>query len=346
MKILISASNMVHIKNFHQPYIDAFKNDGHEVYVLANGEGADFNIGFKKRSLSIKNAFLSLKIRRLIKKEKFDIIYLHTTLCAFWVRLALKGLKNRPVVVNTVHGYLFGKGFGSLHNKLYSACERLVRNQTDYIAVMNNEDEIIAKENSLCKGEIYKIDGMGIDFSKKEIISATPSHPPENLVYVGELNKRKNQIFLVKALKRLEGAHLTLVGDGKEKEAILKYIKKEGLEKRVTVTGFTKEVGKYLSLADMYVSASKIEGLPFNILEAMKAGLPIVASKTKGQEDLLPDECLYEAENEDDFINHILNSSQEASYDIRKYELDLVLEKNMQIYKSCQRKEKISQKTR
>ena len=80
MKILIAASNMVHIKNFHQPYIDSFKKEGNSVFVLANGEGADFNIKFKKRSLSLKNAFLALKIRRLIKKEKFDIIYLHTTL--------------------------------------------------------------------------------------------------------------------------------------------------------------------------------------------------------------------------------------------------------------------------
>lgn len=334
MKILISASNMVHINNFHLPYIEAFKSQGNEVYVLANGEGADFNIAFKKRAFSLKNAFLALKIRRIIKKEKFDIIYLHTTLCAFWLRLALKGLKNRPCVVNTVHGYLFGKASSALHNKVYLACERLVRKQTDYIAVMNKEDEIIAKENSLALKEVFTIDGMGIDFAKKSISKATPQSPAKKLVYVGELNKRKNQIFLVKALKRLEDASLTLVGDGDQRKAIEKEIKRQGLENRVTITGFTKDIDKYLSQADAYVSASSIEGLPFNILEAMRAKLPIVASKIKGQQDLLPDECLYELGDEDGFVKCLENLSQ-PSYSLEKYELGRVLPKNMEIYNNC-----------
>ena len=325
---------MVHIKNFHLPYIEAFKNQGDEVYVLANGEGADFNIAFEKRAFSLKNAFLALKIRRIIKKEKFDIIYLHTTLCAFWVRLALKGLKQRHRVVNTVHGYLFGKNSSSLHNKIYLACERLVRNQTDYIVVMNKEDEVIAKENGLALKEAYTIDGMGIDFSKKYVSMATPSFPPKKLVYVGELNKRKNQIFLVKSLKRLDGVTLTLVGDGDQRKAIEREIKRQGLEGRVTIAGFTKDIDKYLSGADAYVSASSIEGLPFNILEAMKANLPIVASKIKGQKDILPEECLYEFGDEDGFIKCLENLSQ-PSYNLEKYELDRVLDENMEIYNSC-----------
>ena len=84
MKILVVASNMVHINNFHQPYISAFKNDGNDVYVMANGEGADFNIPFKKRSLSLKNLFLSSKIRKIIKKENFC----SATLVALCIKIA------------------------------------------------------------------------------------------------------------------------------------------------------------------------------------------------------------------------------------------------------------------
>ena len=107
MKILITASTMVHIKNFHLPYIEKFKENGDEVYVLANGEGADFNVPFEKKTLSFKNLALISKIRKILKQEQFDVIYLHTTLAAFYVRLALKGLKKKPYVINTVHGYLF-----------------------------------------------------------------------------------------------------------------------------------------------------------------------------------------------------------------------------------------------
>ncbi|MBQ8545362.1 MAG: glycosyltransferase [Clostridia bacterium] len=334
MKILIAASNMVHINNFHRSYINEFREAGHDVYIMASGEGADFNIPFKKRSLSIKNLRLSSKIKKIIKKEQFDVVYLHTTLAAFWIRFALKGIKKRPIVVNTVHGYLFGKGFSSLHNKIYLSCEKMMRNITDHIVVMNDEDFKIAKDNSLSLGEIYRINGMGIDFSKKNIERASPQYPPKNLIYVGELNKRKNQIFLVKAMKRLPDMHLTLVGDGKERKAIEKYIKKERLEERVKITGFTKNVGEYLKNADLYVSASTIEGLPFNILEAMQAGLPVVASNIKGQNDILPNESLYELSSIDSYVS-LVNSKLKADYDLSKYTSSVALRENMDIYSLC-----------
>ncbi len=337
MKILVVASNMVHIQNFHLPYIEAFKRLGHDVYVMADREGADIEIPFKKRALSIKNALLSVKIRKIIKKEKFDIIFLHTTLAAFWVRYALKGLKNRPIVVNTVHGYLFGKGYSGIHNKIYLACERLVKKQTDAIFVMNDEDEKIANENGLSKGKIVRINGMGIDFSKREIPNATPKTTPKNLLYVGELSKRKNQIFLVKAIEKIKNVTLTLVGDGSERKRIETYVKKHHLDGRVIITGFTKNVGEYLKNADLYVSASRVEGLPFNILEAIKAGLPIVASDVKGQRDLLPSECLYELNDIDGLIS-LIKSPPQIRPDIEKYMKENVLENNIQLYLNCVKK--------
>ena len=54
------------------------------------------NIDFKKSSLSFKNLKLSYKIRDILKREEFDVIYLHTSLAAFWVRMALRGVKKKP----------------------------------------------------------------------------------------------------------------------------------------------------------------------------------------------------------------------------------------------------------
>ena len=334
MKIIIAASNTVHINNFHREYAERFKSEGHEVLVLANGEGADLKVPFKKRAFSLKNAFLIFKIRKIIKRERPDVIYLHTTLCAFWVRMALKGMKKRPLVINTVHGYIFGSGYGGVHNKIYLLCEKILKKQTDSIVVMNGEDEKIAKENSLCLGTVYKINGMGIDFLKKEISKATPSFPPKNLIYVGEISKRKNQIMLVRALEFLPECHLTLVGDGGERAKIEKYARAHNLSDRLTVTGFTKDVGKYIKEADLYVSASSTEGLPFNILEALRAGLPVVASRVKGQTDLLPDGCLYELNDVDAFVS-LVKSAKPMEIDISRYEMQNVFLKNMEIYKSC-----------
>lgn len=332
MKILISASNMVHVNNFHKPYINYFKAQGNSVYVMARGEGADFDIPFEKSVLSPKNLFLLSKIRKIIKKERFDIIYLHTSLSAFLVRLALKGLKNRPRIVNTVHGYLFGNGFSRLHNFLYLLCEKITKKQTDHILVMNNEDYEIATQNQLSLDGVSKIDGIGIDFSK---LYKEDTGEEKTIVFVGELSKRKNQTFLVNAMKSLPDYKLILVGDGKEKENLTKQIEKNGLSQNVIITGYKKDVSHYINKASIYVSASKIEGLPFNILEAMYLNKPILASNIKGHCDLLDESSLFSLDNEKELVKKLLNVSEKnKSYAYERYSLDVVLDNNMSIYLS------------
>lgn len=333
MKILITASTMVHIKNFHMPYIERLKEDGNEVYILSNGEGADFNIPFEKKTLSFKNLCLVSKIRKILKKEHFDVVYLHTTLAAFYVRLAIKGLKRRPYVVNTVHGYLFSRSDSGIKKKVYLKCEKILKKQTDDIVVMNQEDYEIATENALCLGNVYKINGMGI----KNIIDVQrhKSEGFKRLTFVGEISKRKNQELLVRALAYLPNVHLTLVGDGACRSKIERLAKDIGVESRLTITGFTKDVLTYLGKADIYVSASKIEGLPFNIMEAMSAKLPIVASDIKGHRDLLPSSSLFEGDNLDELVRLINEASYEqVSYDIEKYKLENVIDDNMRVYLS------------
>ncbi len=337
MKILIVASNMVHIKNFHMPYVDALRQMGHSVYIMGSGEGADFNIPFKKRSLSIKNLSLIPKIKKILKKEHFDAVLLHTTLAAFWVRMAIRKLKDRPYVINTVHGYLFNEHTSALKSKAYILCEKLVRRVTDNVVVMNSEDAKIASEHKLCIGKVLEINGMGVDFSRISINEKQSYGFTEykNLVFVGEISKRKNQIFLVRALRRLPGYYLTLVGDGEEKDAIINEAKKIGVLERLKITGFTKNVSKYLSEADIYVSASQIEGLPFNVMEAMYARLPIVASDVKGNRDLLKDGLLYRYNNEDEYVDKVRSISvSRVDYDMEKYSLENVVPKNIEMYLS------------
>ena len=334
MKILVVASSMVHIKNFHLPYIEELSKRGNSVDVMANGEGADINIPFKKRAFSFKNFILSFKIRRYLRKNNYDAVYLHTTLAAFWTRFAMWGLKKRPTVINTVHGYLFSSHSSKLKRAVYLLAERLMRKRTDHIVVMNKEDYDIATENKLCKGEVAFIHGMGV--SQSRLPEPTPrarTGDTRNLVFVGEISRRKNQIFLVKALKELENAHLTLVGDGDERKNIEKYAKKHNLQNRITVTGFTKGVNEQLARADIYVSASMIEGLPFNIIEAMNMHLPIVASDIKGHRELLPSECLYPLNDMDAFVSRVNDIiCEEKSYDFEKYKLDAVISQNVDMY--------------
>lgn len=333
MKILIAASNMVHINNFHRPYIERFREMGHDVYVMAKGEGADFDVPFEKQSLSFSNLKLSYKIRDILKREAFDVIYLHTSLAAFWLRMALRKVKKKPYVINTVHGYLFGDNSGKVHNMLYLFCEKLLKKQTDDIVVMNKEDYDIAIKNKLCKGRIYLTSGMGVNFKRESGTPIKRNDGKISLMYVGEISKRKNQIFLVKAMKHLENYTLTLVGDGDGRREIEEFISKNGLEGRVFITGFTKQVYEYIAGCDIYVSASSIEGLPFNVMEAMYLGKPIVASDIKGQNDLLPSNSLYTFNDMEEYVRLVKNKKiGSVNYDIERYSLVRAVEENMKIY--------------
>ena len=101
---------------------------------------------------------------------------------------------------------------------------------------------------------------------------------------------------------------LWLVGDGDEREKLSAFAKKLGVENDVLFLRRKENVGDYINAADIYVSASKSEGLPFNIVEAMSLGKPTLASRCKGQEDIIANwrsGFLYELDRSDDFIRDV-----------------------------------------
>ena len=158
-KILYAASTYGHIKAFHLDYIAALKSEGHEVKTLAAGEGADYNIPFEKRMLSLANLRCRAEIARIVNEGGFDAIIVNTTLAAFHIRLALG--KKRPRLLNVVHGYLFSENSNLFKKSALLFCEWMLRKRTDAILVMNEEDERIARKYSLAKS-IDCIRGMGV----------------------------------------------------------------------------------------------------------------------------------------------------------------------------------------
>ena len=136
---------------------------------------------------------------------------------------------------------------------------------------------------------------------------------------------------------------LLLVGEGGERTALEEQILRLGLTETVSLLGNCEPVLPYLAITDLYVSASRIEGLPFNIMEAMACGLPILASATKGQTDLLgttPD-TLYPAGDMDAFCNALERVYRSKAYGVgactypvlERYRLSAVFEENLALLK-------------
>ncbi|CAI3603732.1 glycosyltransferase [Clostridium neonatale] len=360
-KILFAASTLSHIENFHIPYLKYFKDNDFEVHIMGKGNNKSpipyvdkvIPINFEKNMFSLKNFISAFKISKLIKKEKYSTISTHTILASFFTRLGIMlSLKKHPLLINTIHGYLFDENSNFIKKVIMIVAEKFVRPVTDTILVMNSTDYEIAKKYNLYKKNLYSINGMGINASKfpfsteenKSYLREKYNIPKDDflLIYVAEFSKRKNQKFLIESLKGLisEGYNnvkLLLLGDGVLLDDMKQYSKTLGIEDNIIFKGYIKEVCNYYQISDICVSSSRIEGLPFNIMEAMSTGLPVIASKIKGHIDLVnPGEngFLYEYNNINEFCNHVkvlyndrnlLNNMKISSHDLSKnYSLESV----------------------
>ncbi len=314
-RILYVASTMSHIKNFHLPYIKALREAGNEVFVMARGEGADFDVSFEKKFFSSENTKARKEIKKIVAQGEFDAILLNTTLAAFHTRWAISK-KHRPRVVNLVHGYLFSGDVGFAKAKLLGLLERLVKSKTDVVIVMNEEDRQIAEKASLAPAVSF-VKGMGVgrrafEKSKEEIRSEIGAEDKFLMCFVGELSGRKNQAFLINSLEKIKreikNASLLLVGEGDERQTLEALVSKKGLSEDVIFAGRRKNALDFMRAADVYVSASRVEGLPFNIVEALLSGRSIVASDIKGHRDVLDGVgLLYRCGDTDDFVSKVLS---------------------------------------
>lgn len=305
-KVLFTASTYSHIVNFHLPYLRKFQEEGWMVHVACGGAAADIpyadeviDLPLKKSMWSPGNFKAAAALRRKIGREEYELVCTHTSLAAFFTRLALRGQMGRPLVVNVVHGYLFDDGTPWLKRNLLLGAERLVAADTDLVLTMNRWDCELAKKYRLGR-KTAQIPGVGVDFSR---FDETPRDSGRQLreergipadafvlIYAAEFSARKSQAVLIQAMERLpENVVLVLAGDGTLRSECEEMTRRLGLKNRVLFPGQVRDVPVWYAMADAVVSASRSEGLPFNIMEAMYAGLPVVASDVKGHQDLITD---------------------------------------------------------
>ncbi len=111
------------------------------------------------------------------------------------------------------------------------------------------------------------------------------------LISVGRLVHEKAHEILLDAmplvLREYPNTRLGILGDGPLRPQLEAQIAKMGLADTVRLFGTSSAVSQYLSAADVFVLPSRSEGLPIALLEAMSAGLPVVATRLEGMDDLV-----------------------------------------------------------
>lgn len=295
-------------KRFHIPYIKNLQDKGYEVDLVSKGSetsisGAKkYNIAFARTPFSLINIKSFFKIRRLISSKKYDIIYFSTPIIGAFGRVALLGLDHGRVIYSA-HGFNFYEGNSKLSNFVYSRIEGILAKLTDCVFTMNREDFAACKKYKIRPKELYNVDGVGIDthaftvpsYERKMQLRKQYNYDEKDfiLIYPAELTKRKNQGLLIsivaELVRKYSNVKLLLVGSGIN-EPIYKQLSSElDLTDYVHFLGYRNDVVNLLQMSDVLFASSKNEGLPVNIIEALATGLPVVATDTRGQNDLIQD---------------------------------------------------------
>ncbi len=303
-RILFTASRVSHFTQFHIPYLKYYYDKGYEVHTAAQGTAVfDFPliqhelVFDKKRPLkNLKGIFL---LRKLVKENQIDIVISNATLAGAVTRAGLLFFRKRPVMIHSCHGYLFSKNTKPLKKLLLVSVERFFSHVTDLVITMNREDYEAAKKYKFCKN-IVNIPGVGIQPHKIPASSGQSIRREFNipkdavlLTYAAEFSNRKNQESLIRLLEPVlaknETVYVMLAGTGACYENCKQLIKEKKLEERILLPGYVSNIQDVLAETNIVISASKSEGLPFNIMEAMCSGIPVIASRVKGHVDLIID---------------------------------------------------------
>jgi len=282
-------------------FANELKNNGIEIY----------NIPHLKREISPLNDLLAIfEIVKLIKKLKPNIIHLNSSKISILGSIATKicyVLRVTCYVIYTAHGWVFNEPLPKWKKSFYFWAEKFTSHFKDKIICVNKLDYEIAKKDLRIKEEKLKLIYHGIrsikflprDEARKKIISKI--HNSEFMIHnstiiigtIANLYKTKGLEYLIEAIKILATYNLQLttiiIGEGRERKNLENLVEKYSLEKNIFLPGNIKNAAELLPAFDIYACSSVKEGFPYSILEAMSAGLPIVATRVGGIPEIIND---------------------------------------------------------
>lgn len=241
----------------------------------------------KPAGLSFK---IVMKLARLIKKEGIQILHTHNT--GPWIYGALTSLCSRIKLVHTEHSNVTATGSSLFFlEKLLSYCTNTIVCDANQVAdFMIRRQKINARKIKVIWNGI-DVDlfhnGSGNNETRKQL-NLTDKTVIGSVARLSEEKDQKNLLSAFEIVKSaIPDAFLLFVGDGPMREDIELEINRKNLSNDVHITGFVQDVRKYLGSMDLFVLSSKREGLPLSILEAMAAGLPVVATDVGGNHEVI-----------------------------------------------------------
>lgn len=312
-KEVYESKDPIILKNDSIAYIEAALKLGFEIHMGINRKYAseiicnEYNIKFYNAEIYsnifdfVTNIRAYRNLNKYIKTNKIEVIHCNSPIGGVLGRVC-GYLNNVSKVLYTVHGFHFYKGAPFLYNLIFKNVEKFLAKLTDVIITINEEDYAAALKFRLKnKGNLYKINGVGIDVFDNGInISELNSIYKELgiqkshyiITSIGDLNNNKNFETIIKAIGELKdkNIHLLICGIGSKINCLKKISESLEISSKIHFLGYRNDILKILMISDLFVLASYREGLPRSIMEAMSIGLPCIVSDIRGNKDLICNE--------------------------------------------------------
>lgn len=210
-----------------------------------------------------------------------DLISTHSTKAGWLARVAGKLLRV-PVLV-TAHGWLVSPGRLTPQQRVAKLAEQLTAPLADRILCVSDYDRRLALEHHIAPASQLCVVHNALP-ELREVPLAAPERSPPRLVMVARFEEPKDPLTAIAALARVRELDWTceLIGDGPLRPLVERALVEHALVERVTLAGTRDDVPQRLADAQLFMLITKREGFPIAILEAMRAGLPVVASDVGG----------------------------------------------------------------
>jgi glycosyltransferase involved in cell wall biosynthesis len=222
-----------------------------------------------------------LELLTLLRRERPHILHANSSKAGVLARFAA-WLAGVPIRIFTVHGWAFSAHQGR-RSKIYLWADRLVRPLTTVTVCVAERERVAGIAAGTCSERTTVVIHNGVEAGAAPARHAANPGPPR-IVSVGRLQAPKDALTLVRALARLPKGSFraVIVGAGPDRPLVEAEVRRLGLDRAVELAGAREDVPEILAAADLFVLSSASEGLPMTILEAMAAGLPVVASRVGG----------------------------------------------------------------
>ncbi len=222
-----------------------------------------------------------LEMTRALRAYAPDLVTTHATKAGWLGRLVARSLGIPSVF--TVHGWPLSPGRLAPARRIIRLAEQACAWGSGAMIFVSAYDRSVAEEH-----------GIGLPHQRVVVHNALPDVPlalrckptdaqPEVLM-VARLDRPKDPLLAIDAFAQLRALpwHFTLVGDGPLREQVQARLSEHGLVDRVSLAGTVDDVPQRLARSHVFLLASRREGLPLSVLEAMRAGLPVVSTDAGG----------------------------------------------------------------